>query len=172
MYAIRNFLNGNDNWYNFEKINIYFYPIFANIVTCEKKILDIYIFFYHLLVGYMYRKFKAKRSEICMLLYRYSSVLFTRCICMQFGWGVQCKSSYCVSSSDISLVIYKTCKLLHYGYHQSYTVYNKYGSIIFTMHEQLNDSIFFFWNDIFYFDSMTTLTLINNCVFQRNHNQI
>lgn len=46
------------------------------------------------------------------------------------------------------------------------TVYNKYGSIIFTMHEQLNDSNFFFWNDIFYFDSMTTLTLINNCVFR------
>lgn len=45
MYAIRNFLNGNDNWYSFLKNYIYFYPIFANIVTCEKKILDIYIFF-------------------------------------------------------------------------------------------------------------------------------
>lgn len=121
MYAIRNFLNGNDNWYNFKKITYIFTP-FLQILWHVKKTPGYIHIFYHLLVGYMYRKFKAKRSEICMLLYRYSSVLFTRCICMQFGWGVQCKSSYCVSSSDISLVIYKTCKLLHHGYHQSYCI--------------------------------------------------
>lgn len=127
----------------FKKLHI-FVPHFCKYCDMWKKNPGYIHIFYHLLVGYMYRKFKAKQSEICMLLYRYSSVLFTRCICMQFGWGVQCKSSYCVSSSDISLVIYKTCKLLHHGYTIRATVYNKYGSIIFTMHEQLNDSNFFF----------------------------
>lgn len=126
----------------FLKNYIYFYPIFANIVTCEKKILDIYIFFIIFWLDICTEN--SKQNGVRFACFFIDTVLFSLLGVYVCSLDGVCNASLLIVS-HLQTFHQLSTKLVSYCIMATIraTVYNKYASIIFTMHEKLNDLNFF-----------------------------